>query len=99
MPPSPLDAGTPFSVTRRGTAVVPPLDPSVTPGSLGNRLAAADPLHCIRAARTDGQTLSAEGTVIHTGLRTATAEGRVLDEQGKLIAHATPTCMILPAGG
>lgn len=56
-------------------------------------------MHCIRAARTDGQTLSAEGTVIHTGLRTATAEGRVLDEQGKLIAHATPTCMILPAGG
>ncbi|WP_133917624.1 PaaI family thioesterase [Streptomyces sp. NBC_00582] len=50
----------------------------------------------IRAARTDGQTLTAEGTVIHAGRRTATAEGRVTDDQGKLIAHATTTCMILP---
>lgn len=49
----------------------------------------------IRTARTAGQTLSATGTVIHAGRRTATAEGKVLDEQGKLIAHATTTCMIL----
>ncbi|MFJ5049189.1 PaaI family thioesterase [Streptomyces sp. NPDC098077] len=49
----------------------------------------------IRAARTDGQTLTAEGTVIHVGRRTATAEGKVLDAQGKLVAHATTTCMIL----
>ncbi|CAM5556448.1 PaaI family thioesterase [Streptomyces aurantiogriseus] len=53
----------------------------------------------IRAASTDGQTLTAEGTVIHAGRRTATADGKVLDEQGRLIAHATTTCMILPAGG
>ncbi|MCQ8191375.1 PaaI family thioesterase [Streptomyces rugosispiralis] len=53
----------------------------------------------IRAARTDGQTLIAEGTVLHAGRRTATAEGKVLDEQGKLIAHATTTCMILRADG
>ncbi|MFI9779205.1 PaaI family thioesterase [Streptomyces sp. NBC_01003] len=49
----------------------------------------------IRAARTDGQILTAEGNVIHAGRRTATAEGKVLDDQGKLIAHATTTCMIL----
>ncbi|GGY59831.1 PaaI family thioesterase [Streptomyces anulatus] len=49
----------------------------------------------IRTARTDGQKLTAEGTVIHAGRRVATAEGKVLDEQGKLIAHATTTCMIL----
>lgn len=53
----------------------------------------------IRAARTDGQTLIAEGTVLHAGRRTATAEGKVLDEQGKLIAHATTTCMILRTDG
>ncbi|MGW7693049.1 PaaI family thioesterase [Streptomyces asiaticus] len=53
----------------------------------------------IRAARTDGQTLIAEGTVLHAGRRTATAEGKVLDEQGRLIAHATTTCMILRADG
>ncbi|MFG3013950.1 PaaI family thioesterase [Streptomyces cinerochromogenes] len=49
----------------------------------------------IRAARTDGQILTATGTVIHAGRRTATAEGKILDEQGKLIAHATTTCLIL----
>ncbi|MGW7263289.1 PaaI family thioesterase [Streptomyces sp. NPDC054842] len=52
----------------------------------------------IRAARTDGQTLTAEGTVIHAGRRTAAAaaaEGKVLDDRGKLVAHATTTCVIL----
>ncbi|GAA3357984.1 MULTISPECIES: PaaI family thioesterase [Saccharopolyspora] len=50
----------------------------------------------IRAARTDGQVLTTEGTVVHAGRRTATAEGKVHDEAGKLIAHATTTCLILP---
>lgn len=49
----------------------------------------------IRAARTDGQVLTCEGTVIHAGSRTATAEGRVHDENGKLIAHGTTTCLIV----
>lgn len=51
----------------------------------------------IRAASTDGQTLTATGTVVHSGSRTATAEGRVVDQDGKLVAHATTTCIILPA--
>jgi uncharacterized protein (TIGR00369 family) len=51
----------------------------------------------IRAASTDGQTLTATGTVVHSGRRTATAEGRVVDQDGKLVAHATTTCIILPA--
>lgn len=49
----------------------------------------------IRAATIDGQRLSAEGTTIHVGRRTATAEGRVLDADGRLIAHATTTCLII----
>lgn len=53
----------------------------------------------IRAVRTDGQTLTATGTVIHAGRRTATAEGKVLDKDGKLIAHATTTCIVLQAAG
>ena len=51
----------------------------------------------VRAARPGGQTLIGTGTVIHGGRRVATAEGRVVDEQGKLIAHGTTTCMILEA--
>lgn len=51
----------------------------------------------IRAVPTDGQRLTATGTTIHLGRTTATAEGRVVDEQGRLVAHGTTTCVILRA--
>lgn len=38
----------------------------------------------------------AEGTIVHAGRRTATAEGRIVDAQGRLCAHATTTCLVLP---
>jgi uncharacterized protein (TIGR00369 family) len=45
-------------------------------------------------ART-GRVL-ATGTVIHRGGKVATAEGRLVEEAtGKLLAHATTTCLIL----
>jgi len=34
------------------------------------------------------------GTVLHRGRRTAMAEGRLEDAAGKLLAHATTTCLI-----
>jgi uncharacterized protein (TIGR00369 family) len=37
------------------------------------------------------------GTVIHRGRTTALAEGRVEDRQGRLLAHATTTCLIVSA--
>ena len=52
-------------------------------------------INYVRAARTDGQTLTGTGGVIHSGRRVATAEGRVVDEKGKLMAHATTTCLIM----
>jgi uncharacterized protein (TIGR00369 family) len=52
----------------------------------------------VRAARTDRQHLTGTGTVIHAGGRTCTAEGTVHDDAGKLIAHATTTCLILSPG-
>ena len=42
-----------------------------------------------------GMRLRAEGTAIHVGGRTATSEGQVHDESGRLIAHATTTCLII----
>jgi uncharacterized protein (TIGR00369 family) len=36
-----------------------------------------------------------EADIIHVGARTAVAEGKVLDSQGKLYAHGTTTCIIL----
>jgi len=41
----------------------------------------------------------AEGRLVASGRRTATAEGRVLDEQGRLYSHGTTTCLIMDAAG
>ena len=50
----------------------------------------------IRAAGLDGAELTATGTVVHSGRKVATAEGKVVDERGKLIAHGTTTCLVIP---
>jgi uncharacterized protein (TIGR00369 family) len=46
--------------------------------------------------------LRCEGATIHVGRRTATAEGRLVDADGRLYAHGTTTCFIVrpeaPAG-
>jgi uncharacterized protein (TIGR00369 family) len=39
--------------------------------------------------------LRCEATVLHVGSRTATAEARVVDDAGKLYAHATTTCIVV----
>jgi uncharacterized protein (TIGR00369 family) len=38
--------------------------------------------------------VTVEGTVVNLGSRTALAEARMCDEQGRLVAHATSTCLI-----
>ena len=49
-------------------------------------------------ALTDGVgVVRCEGNVVHVGGRTATAEGRVVDADGRLYAHGTSTCMIMRA--
>ena len=49
----------------------------------------------IRAMTAETGRLRCEAKVVHVGVRTATAEGRVIDEAGKLYAHGTTTCLIL----
>ena len=36
--------------------------------------------------------------MLHRGRTVATAEGRLTDERGKLLAHATSTCMVFESG-
>lgn len=48
-----------------------------------------------RPLRAETGPIRCEGTVIHVGMRTATAEGRVLDAQGKIYAHGTTTCIVI----
>lgn len=39
--------------------------------------------------------VTCEGTLIHRGNRTATADGRLTDADGRLYAHATTTCLLM----
>ena len=53
-------------------------------------------VHYTRSANDKTGLLRAEGKVVHAGRRFATAEGRLSDLQGRLIAHATTSCLIFP---
>jgi uncharacterized protein (TIGR00369 family) len=50
----------------------------------------------VRAITADTGMLRAIGKTVHVGKRMATAEGRLEDAAGKLYAHATTTCIVLP---
>jgi len=41
--------------------------------------------------------VTAEGKVLNCGRRIGTAEGRVTDASGRLLAHGTTTCLVFPA--
>ena len=41
--------------------------------------------------------IRAEGVVLNRGRRIGTAEGRVTDGKGRLLAHGTTTCLIFPS--
>ncbi len=42
--------------------------------------------------------LRCEGVLLHSGGRIATAEGKVYDDAGNLLAHGSETCLIIRAG-
>ena len=48
----------------------------------------------IRPLLKDTGLVRAEGKILNSGRRAATAEGRVTDSNGKLLAHATTTCLV-----
>ena len=48
----------------------------------------------VRAITAATGRLRAEGKIIHVGRQTATAEGRLVDAEGRLYAHATTTCIV-----
>ena len=52
-------------------------------------------VNLVRAITAKTGTIRATGEVIHFGGKTATAEGRLEDAAGKLLAHGTTTCIIL----
>jgi uncharacterized protein (TIGR00369 family) len=50
----------------------------------------------VRAITPETGWIRAEGHVLSRGRRVGTAEGRVTDGQGRLLAHGTTTCLIFP---
>jgi len=53
-------------------------------------------VNLIRAMTDKTGPVRAEGKVIQVGSRIGIAEGRIIDADGKLYAHATTTCLIMP---
>ena len=51
----------------------------------------------VRAITLETGQIRAEGKVLNCGRRVGTAEGRVIDAKGRLLAHGTTTCLILPS--
>ena len=51
----------------------------------------------VRPITPETGRIRAEGKVLTCGRRVGTAEGRVTDEQGRLLAHGTTTCLIFPS--
>jgi uncharacterized protein (TIGR00369 family) len=48
----------------------------------------------VRPITSETGEIRAEGVVLTTGRRVGTAEGRITDRNGRLLAHGTTTCLI-----
>lgn len=53
-------------------------------------------VNLVRAITDKTGKVLAEGKVINVGSRIGTAEGRIVDAEGRLYAHGTTTCLIFP---
>jgi uncharacterized protein (TIGR00369 family) len=51
----------------------------------------------VRPITPETGQIRAEGVVLNRGRRIGTAEGRVTDAAGRLLAHGTTTCLIFPS--
>lgn len=71
-----------------GCAVHSTLEPGIGYGTIELKV------NYVRTVPVDGERLVATGTVLHPGRRVATAEGKVVDSQGRLVAHGTTTVMV-----
>lgn len=52
----------------------------------------------LRPVTAASGTIRGEGVVLSSGRRTALAEARAFDSAGRLVAHATSTCLLMDAG-
>ena len=50
----------------------------------------------LRPITSETGLILAEGVVLSRGRRIGTAEGRITDDQRRLLVHGTTTCLIFP---
>ena len=72
-----------------GSAVHTMLEPGVGYGTIELNI------KMIKAIALKQGALKAEGKVLHISKKIGIAEGKITDNEGKLYAHATATCVIL----
>lgn len=51
-------------------------------------------IHYTRPITKETGRVECTATVVHVGTRAATAEGKIIDAQGRVYAHGTATCML-----
>jgi uncharacterized protein (TIGR00369 family) len=73
-----------------GLAIYSTLGPALGQTSIETKV------NFVRPVTAAAGPLQAIGTSLHTGSRTATAEGKLVDAAGKLYAHGTTTCFLFP---
>ncbi len=56
-------------------------------------------INLVRGLTSDIGEVRTEGWIVHRGNRVATAEGKIIDSNGKIYAHGSTTCLILSNGG
>jgi uncharacterized protein (TIGR00369 family) len=73
-----------------GLAIYSTLGPGLAQTSIETKV------NFVRPVTAANGQLRAIGTALHTGSRTGTAEGKLVDAEGKLYAHGTTTCFLFP---
>jgi uncharacterized protein (TIGR00369 family) len=73
-----------------GLAVLSTLDKGIGQVTLEFKISLARPI------TDETGPIKAEGVILNCGRRIGTAEGRVTDSRGRLLAHGTTTCLIFP---
>ena len=73
-----------------GLAIYSTLGPGMSQTSIETKV------NFVRPVTAATGPLKAIGTSLHTGSRTGTAEGKLVDAEGKLYAHGTTSCFLFP---
>jgi uncharacterized protein (TIGR00369 family) len=74
-----------------GLAIQSTLDKGVSQTTLEFKIS------LVRHITPETGLIKAEGKVLNCGRRIGTADGRVTDGNGRLLAHGTTTCLIFPS--